>query len=95
MATVFVPPALRVVKKFLTTVDTLVKNSRKNLYLWAFCCVFIHLYYIEYDTDEDFVQWLYEDDTFNIPHWVVIDWEAMARSIMLDYFESSGHYFKS
>ncbi|MGX5685599.1 antirestriction protein ArdA [Chryseobacterium cucumeris] len=54
-----------------------------------------NFYYGEFSSDEDFVQWLYEDDTFNIPNWVVIDWEATARSIMFDYFESNGHYFKS
>ncbi|WP_076553046.1 antirestriction protein ArdA [Chryseobacterium ureilyticum] len=54
-----------------------------------------NFYYGEYDSDEDFVQWLYEDDTFNIPNWVVIDWSATARSIMFDYFESGGHYFRS
>ncbi len=48
-----------------------------------------------YSDDETFVQELYEDDTFNIPNWVVIDWSATARSIMFDYFESNGHYFKS
>ncbi|MFP3834994.1 antirestriction protein ArdA [Chryseobacterium sp. SIMBA_028] len=53
-------------------------------------------YYMgEYSSDEDFVQYLYEDDTFNIPNWVVIDWEATARSIMFDYFESGGHYFRA
>ncbi|AKK72084.1 antirestriction protein [Chryseobacterium gallinarum] len=54
-----------------------------------------NFYYGEYESDEDFVQWLYEDDTFNVPNWVVIDWEATARSVMFDYFESNGHYFKS
>lgn len=54
-----------------------------------------NFYYGEFSSDEDFVQWLYEDDTFNIPNWVVIDWEATARSIMFDHFESNGHYFKS
>lgn len=54
-----------------------------------------NFYYGEYDSDEDFVQWLYEDDTLNIPNWVVIDWEITARSIMFDYFESNGHYFRS
>jgi len=53
-----------------------------------------NFYYGEFGSDEDFVQWLYEDDTFNIPNWVVIDWEATARSIMYDYFESSRHYFR-
>ncbi|MFN4362537.1 antirestriction protein ArdA [Chryseobacterium hispalense] len=54
-----------------------------------------NFYYGEFSSDEDFVQWLYEDDTVNIPNWVVIDWEATARSIMYDYFESSGHYFRN
>jgi antirestriction protein len=54
-----------------------------------------NFYYGEFESDEDFVQWLYEDDTFNIPNWVVIDWSATARSIMFDYFESNGHYFRS
>ncbi|MDC8098621.1 antirestriction protein ArdA [Chryseobacterium rhizosphaerae] len=54
-----------------------------------------NFYYGEYSSDEDFVQWLYEDDTFNIPNWIVIDWEATARCIMFDYFESNGHYFRS
>ncbi|WP_228372511.1 hypothetical protein [Chryseobacterium daeguense] len=54
-----------------------------------------NFYYGEFNSDEDFVQCLYEDDAFNIPNWVVIDWEATASSIMFDYFESNGHYFKS
>ncbi|WP_076446351.1 antirestriction protein ArdA [Chryseobacterium sp. RU37D] len=54
-----------------------------------------NFYYGEFESDEDFVQWLYEDDTFNIPNWVAIDWSATARSIMFDYFESNGHYFRS
>jgi len=59
-------------------------------------CEYVNnFYYGEFNSDEDFVQWLYEDDVFNIPNWVVIDWESTARSIMFDYFESNGHYFKS
>lgn len=54
-----------------------------------------NFYYGEYESDEDFVQWLYEDDAFTIPNWVVIDWEATARNVMYDYFESNGHYFRS
>lgn len=54
-----------------------------------------NFYYGEFSSDEDFVQYLYEDDTFNISNWVVIDWSATARSIMFDYFESNGHYFRS
>lgn len=49
-----------------------------------------------YSDDETFVQELYENDIpFNLPHFVVIDWEATARNIMYDYFESNGHYFRS
>lgn len=54
-----------------------------------------NFYYGEFGSDEDFVQWLYENNTFNIPNWVVIDWSATAWSIMFDYFESNGHYFRS
>ena len=50
----------------------------------------------EYSSDEDFVQEFYENDIpFNLPHFVVIDWESTARNIMFDYFESGGHYFRS
>lgn len=55
-----------------------------------------NFYYGEYSSDEDFVQELYENDIpFNLPSFVIIDWEATARNIMYDYFESNGHYFKS
>lgn len=55
-----------------------------------------NFYYGWFDSDIDFVQWLYEDDIpFNLPSYVCIDWEATARNIMYDYFESRGHYFKS
>ncbi|SFZ95678.1 hypothetical protein SAMN05216324_111138 [Chryseobacterium limigenitum] len=55
-----------------------------------------NFYYGEYGSDEDFVQGLYENGIpFNLPNFVVIDWEATSRYIMYDYFESNGHYFKS
>ncbi len=71
-------------------VDCLGKMDFQSLYEYV-----NNFYYGEFNSDEDFVQWLYEDDTFNIPNWVVIDWSATARSIMFDYFESNGHYFRS
>ncbi|VXB17759.1 Antirestriction protein (ArdA) [Chryseobacterium sp. 8AT] len=50
----------------------------------------------EYANDIDFVQEFYENDIpFNLPSFVVIDWESTSRNIMYDYFESNGHYFKS
>lgn len=55
-----------------------------------------NFYYGEYANDIEFVEYLYENDIpFNLPNFVVIDWEATARNIMYDYFESNGHYFKS
>jgi antirestriction protein len=75
---------------FIACIDCLGRIDFQNLYEYV-----NNFYYGEYESDEDFVQWLYEDDTFNIPNWVVIDWNATARSIMFDYFESNGHYFKS
>lgn len=75
---------------FIACVDCLGKIDFQSLYEYV-----NNFYYGEYESNEDFVQWLYEDDTFNIPNWVVIDWSATARSIMFDYFESNGHYFRS
>lgn len=54
-------------------------------------------YYIgEYSDDEIFAQYILEE---NIPdslqNYIYIDWEATARNLMYDYFESNGHYFKS
>ncbi|CAA7386519.1 hypothetical protein CHRY9393_00815 [Chryseobacterium fistulae] len=55
-----------------------------------------NFYYGEYANNIEFVEYLYENDIpFNLPSFVVIDWEANARNIMYDYFESNGHYFKS
>lgn len=78
------------IEVFIACVDCLGKIHFQSLYEYV-----NNFYYGEFPSDEDFVQWLYENDTFNIPSWVVIDWEATARSIMFDYFESNGHYFKS
>ncbi|WP_079243030.1 antirestriction protein ArdA [Chryseobacterium indologenes] len=55
-----------------------------------------NFYYGEFANDIEFVEYLYENDIpFNLPSFVVIDWEATARNIMYDYFESNGHYFRS
>lgn len=78
------------IEVFIACIDCLGKMEFKSLYEYV-----NNFYYGEFKSDEDFVQWLYEDDTFNIPNWVVIDWETTARSIMFDYFESNGHYFRS
>jgi antirestriction protein len=75
---------------FEACLDCLGKIEFQSLYEYV-----NNFYYGEFGSDEDFVQWLYEDDMFNIPNWVVIDWEATARDIMYDYFESNGHYFRS
>jgi len=54
-----------------------------------------NFYYGEYANDIEFVEYLYENDIpFNLPSFIVIDWEATARNIMYDYFESNGHYFR-
>ena len=50
-----------------------------------------------YSSDEDFVQELLEscgDIPKDIPSYVYIDWERTANDIMLDYFETDGHYFR-
>ncbi|WBV61670.1 antirestriction protein ArdA [Chryseobacterium camelliae] len=78
------------IEVFIACIDCLGKMDFQSIYEYV-----NNFYYGEYSSDEDFVQWLYEDDTFNIPNWVVIDWSATARSIMFDYFESNGHYFRS
>jgi hypothetical protein len=75
---------------FEACIDCLGRMDFQSLYEYV-----NNFYYGEFGSDEDFVQWLYEDDTFNIPNWIVIDWEATAKSIMYDYFESNGHYFRS
>jgi len=75
---------------FIACVDCLGKMDFQSLYEYV-----NNFYYGEYGSDEDFVQWLYEDNTFNIPNWIVIDWQSTAQNVMFDYFESNGHYFKS
>jgi antirestriction protein len=49
-----------------------------------------------HDSDEAFVEELLQStgDLDSIPSYVTIDWEATARSIMYDYEEDSGHYFR-
>ncbi|MFY1046657.1 antirestriction protein ArdA [Chryseobacterium sp. GP-SGM7] len=50
----------------------------------------------EYANDIDFVQEFYENDIpFNLPNFVVIDWEMTTKNLMYDYFESNGHYFRT
>jgi antirestriction protein len=60
---------------FEACLDCLGKIEFQSLYEYV-----NNFYYGEFGSDEDFVQWLYEDDMFNIPNWVVIDWEATART---------------
>jgi len=54
-------------------------------------------YYIgEYSDDETFAQYILEENIpDSLPNYIYIDWEVTARSLMYDYFESDGHYFKS
>ena len=51
----------------------------------------------EHDSDEEFAENIcaeigYIPDDF--PSWIAIDWETTARSIMYDYEEDNGHYFR-
>jgi len=51
----------------------------------------------EHRSDEEFAENIcaeigYIPDDF--PSWIAIDWEATARSIMYDYEEDNGHYFR-
>ena len=48
--------------------------------------------------DEEFAQELLEDSEDylrDIPHYIIIDWEATARNIMYDYTSENGHYFRN
>lgn len=49
-----------------------------------------------HDSDEEFVEELLQStgDLDSIPSYVTIDWETTARSVMYDYEEDSGHYFR-
>ena len=52
----------------------------------------------EYDSDEDFVQEIVEQHGWisdDFPSWIYIDWERTAQSVMYDYDESNGHYFRN
>lgn len=52
----------------------------------------------EYNSDEDFVQEMLEQDGSipeNLPSYIYIDWEATARHIMYDYSASNGFYFRN
>jgi len=47
--------------------------------------------------DEEFTQQLLEDTGYvpsDMPWYVVIDWEATAKHIMMDYCEDNNHYFR-
>lgn len=76
---------------FEACLDNLGKIDFQSLYEYV-----NNFYYGEFANDIEFVEYLYENDIpFNLPSFVVIDWEATARNIMYDYFESNGHYFRS
>jgi len=52
----------------------------------------------EYNSDEDFVQEMLEQDGSipeNLPSYIYIDWEATARHLMYDYSASNGFYFRN
>ncbi|WP_343642933.1 antirestriction protein ArdA [Chryseobacterium sp.] len=56
----------------------------------------INYYMGEYLNDETFAQYMLEEDIpKSLPNYIYIDWEATARNLMYDYFESDGHYFRS
>lgn len=79
------------IEVFEACIDCLGRIDFQSLYEYI-----NNFYYGEYANDIEFVEYLYENDIpFNLPSFIVIDWEATTRNIMYDYFESSGHYFKS
>lgn len=53
----------------------------------------------QYDNDEDFAAELLEDCGYlnDLPSLVEchIDWQGVARDVMMDYFEVNGHYFRN
>ncbi|WP_079243270.1 antirestriction protein ArdA [Chryseobacterium indologenes] len=56
----------------------------------------INYYMGEFSDDETFAQYILEENIpESLPNYIYIDWEATAKSLMYDYFESNGHYFKS
>ncbi|MEY8761263.1 antirestriction protein ArdA [Chryseobacterium tongliaoense] len=55
-------------------------------------------YYGEYNSDEDFVQEMLEQDGSipeNFPSYIIIDWEKTTHNFMYDYSTSNGYYFKN
>jgi len=54
-------------------------------------------YYMgEYLDDETFAQYMLEEDIpESLPNYIYIDWEATARNLMYNYFDSNGHYFRN
>lgn len=76
---------------FEAVLDNLGKIDFQSAYEYA-----NNFYCGEFANDIEFVEYLYENDIpFNLPNFVVINWEATARNVMYDYFESNGHYFRS
>ena len=52
----------------------------------------------EYDSDEEFAEEMIEQNGWisdDFPSWIYIDWERTAQSVMYDYDESNGHYFRN
>jgi antirestriction protein len=52
----------------------------------------------QFDNDVDFVRELLEDSEDylrDLPHYIIIDWEATARNIMFDYTSENGIYFRN
>ncbi len=54
-----------------------------------------------FDSDEEFAQDMYDQtkttnsDQDNEWPYYCIDWNYAARELMIDYFESNGHYFRN
>ena len=79
------------VEVYEACLDNLGKMEFQSLYEYV-----NNFYCGEFANDIEFVEFLYENDIpFNLPSFIVIDWEATARNIMYDYFESNGHYFRA
>ena len=58
----------------------------------------MNAYQGQFDSDIDFTMDLLEscgDIPKDLPSYVVIDWEATARTIMYDFSESNGYYFRN
>ncbi|MCT2408591.1 antirestriction protein ArdA [Chryseobacterium antibioticum] len=52
----------------------------------------------EFNSDEDFVQDMLEQDGSipeNLPSYIFIDWERTAHNFMYDYSASNGYYFRN